>query len=387
MIYIVQPGDTLRAIAIRVLGSEAPAATLWQINKARIKSGTPNQLTPANRSSSRTKWSRRVRPIDVERWTLTRSFSSSTGWSTPDGRRFESRDRSKQPLVPSTSILRINGSRGSQPWPIFEWDEVKVYIGADLLISGYVEEVEFSLDDGSHVMRVAGSDRTVDLVDCSAMLRPGVIKGKKLEEAASILAKPFGIEVVTDQDTGPAIASFALQPGEKVFEAISRAAIAKHLLVTSRPDGSLLITRSGSRRATDAIVEGKNLKSGSSRSSSRDRFSDYIVEGQSSGQGQAKNGQRGTYRDPGFPRYRPLMLQAEQKATAEYVKARAQFEARARAAKSQGAVVVVVGWRQSDGTLWDRNRSSQCNPPPLGSMETCSSARSPTNSPSQVARP
>ena len=63
------------------------------------------------------------------------------------------------------------------------------------------------------------------------------------------------------------------------------------------------------------------------------------------------------------------MIHAEQKATTEYVTLRAQWEARSRAAKAKSANVTVVGWRQSDGNLWQTNRLVSVTSPSLGLYE------------------
>ncbi len=367
MIYTVQPGETLSGISIKFLGSAAPAATLFQINKSRIKSGSPSALATGEQL---------VIPdqmISASKVTRKASRGSSDVALEVNGIEYVGWEEVKISRSMETAAASFEVSvfdrweANSEPWPIFDFDEVRVYIGSDLIIDGYVDKVSFSIDATSHGMRVSGRDRTADLVDCSVMARPGTFKNKKLEDLAQILAAPFGVKVVTDQDTGPVISVFTVLPGEKVHETISRAAIAKNFLVTSAFSGRLAITRSGEKRAFDSIAEGVNLLSGESDASSVERFSDYTVEGQCGGQG--NNGLKGTYHDAGVPRYRPLMINAEQKATSEYVNGRAQWEARARAAKARSASVTVVGFRQSDGSLWQTNRIVSVTSLSLGLFE------------------
>jgi prophage tail gpP-like protein len=364
--YTVQPGDTLNGIAIKFLGSASPATTLFQINRSVIKSGSPSLLATGEKlvipdqMIAASKGSRKTAKGSTDVALLVNGVEY-VGWQSVKIM------RSMETAAASFEVEAFDRwEPGEEPWPIFDFDEVKVFIGPDLLIDGHVDEVNLGIDAGAHTMRVSGRDRTADLVDCSAMNRPGTFTNIKLEVLAQRLTQPFGVKVVCDQDTGAPIAKFALLPGEKVHEAIARGAIAKNLIVTSGLSGVLAITRSGTRRAKDAIVEGKNLKSGESKASSIERFSDYTVEGQDSGQGKAKNGMKATYHDAGVPRYRPWMGHCEQKATAEYVKARAEWEARARAAKARGANVVVQGWRQSNGILWQTNRLVAAHSPSLG---------------------
>jgi len=369
MVYTVQPGDTLAGISIRILGSAAPAQILFEINRSKIKSGSPTQLAAGEKliipeqmiSGAR---ARRKPSADSHEVTLEVGGIGYVGWTSV---------RIGKSLETAAASFEVEifdrWEAGSESWPIYEGDEVRVYIGAELLVDGYVDEVRLSIDANSRGMSVSGRDRTADLVDCSAMNRPGTWTNQKLEVIASAVAAPFGVVVETDQDTGPALAKFTLIPGEKAYEAIARAAIAKNLIVTSGKDGKLLLTRSGSLRAVDAIVEGKNLLAGDSSASAADRFSDYIVEGQAGGQGQAKNGMKATYHDAGVSRYRPLMLHSEQKATPEYLQQRGQWEARSRAARARSASVSVVGWWQSNGELWKENRIVGADSPSLGLAE------------------
>jgi prophage tail gpP-like protein len=368
MIYTVRPGDTLDGIAIRLLGSKAPAPTLFQINRAQIKSGSPERLAAGERlvvpdqMIAAAKRASRKAPRDPNDVAVEVNGIEYGGWETI--RIFRSLETASAAFDLGVTD---KWQPGEEPWPIFDLDRVRVFVGADVLVDGYVDSVSYSLDGSSHGMTVSGRDRTADLIDCSAVARPGTFVNKRIEESARILAEPFGVEVVADVDTGAPIPKFTLMPGERVHEAIARAAIAKNLIVTVASGGRLALTRSGSRRAVDAIVEGRNLLRGDTSATSAERYSEYIVEGQAAGQGKAA--MRATYRDPAVTRYRPLMLSAEQKASAEYLRSRAEYEARIRAARARGGTVVVSGWRQSDGRLWEPNRIVAARAPSLGLTE------------------
>ena len=47
-------------------------------------------------------------------------------------------------------------------------DACTVHLGADLVITGYVDAVESELDDGAHSIHVSGRGSCQDIVDCSA---------------------------------------------------------------------------------------------------------------------------------------------------------------------------------------------------------------------------
>ena len=63
-----------------------------------------------------------------------------------------------------------------------------------------------------------------------------------------------------------------------------------------------------------------------------------------------------TATDATIGRFRPLVIIAESAAGPGYAQARANFEARVRAAKGDAVDIVVQGWRDPDGALWAVNR-------------------------------
>jgi prophage tail gpP-like protein len=233
-----------------------------------------------------------------------------------------------------------------------------VNIGGEAVISGYVDEVEASIDAASHTVSVAGRDAVGDLIDCSAVRKPGQWRGLRIEQIAAELAAPFAIRVRADVDTGKALTSFALQEGETVFDAISRAARIRALLVVSDGTGGLLITRAGSKRVGTVLELGSNLLKCSVKSDWKDRFSDYLLKGQAPGSdyfnatAASQIAARAT--DGGVTRRRPLLITADAPDIAATLQQRALWEANSRAAHSLTVTATVQGWRHADG-LWTPN--------------------------------
>jgi len=256
-----------------------------------------------------------------------------------------------------TVTERYPGQR--QPLRISPGDPCTVYIGGELLITGYVDDVGPEYDDQQHSIHVAGRSRTQDLVDCSAVNVPGQWKNVKLEVIASEMAAKYGVTVRAEVDTGAPIPDFQIQQGETVFAAIERMARLKAVLLTDDPGGALVITRAGKAGTATALVLGKNIKAGSGNFSQRERFSDYIVKGQRAGDdetsGAAAAATHGTAKDSGVRRKRTLVLVAEAQADNARCAARARWEASSRAGKSVEVTYTVQGWRQKNGALWPVN--------------------------------
>lgn len=253
--------------------------------------------------------------------------------------------------------------------PIKPGDACQVLVNGDKVLTGYVDDVKVDYDANDHILEITGRSKTADLIDCSAIHKPGQWRGVKLERIAAQLVAPFGLDVVLDLgvDTGDPFDKFAIQQGEKVFAAIERMCRMRGVLASDTTGGDLLITKAGTARSTGAIrfraVDGRenNVLAGRGTYSMRQRHSDYIVKGQTTGSdtrhGAAVAQPKATVTDANVPRYRPLLVVAEGKADAKAAKDRAEWERARRAGESIKFDYTVQGWvNDTDGALWRPNR-------------------------------
>jgi prophage tail gpP-like protein len=174
---------------------------------------------------------------------------------------------------------------GEEPWPLVVGDACTVAIGTDTVITGWVDEVEALLDGTQHTLTVKGRDKTCDIVDCSATNRPGEWRGKKIEAIAAEICAPYGVKVVCDVDTGPAISLFRLQPGEKCMDALERLCKGSKslLILTGTPAGDVHITTASTLQIAPSnggvsLIEGVNIKSIRHNQNGTEQFHTYIVE-------------------------------------------------------------------------------------------------------------
>jgi prophage tail gpP-like protein len=241
-------------------------------------------------------------------------------------------------------------------------DSCEVRIGGETVITGYVDDIAHSYDGTSHSFKVSGRDKAGDLVDCSAVQKPGQWKNQRLEQIAGDLVAPFDrMSVQTEADTGEPFKTFALEQGESVLEAIERMSKLRGLLVISDGKGNLLITRSGTQQAQAALITGQNILKGEGRFSSKDRFSEVTVKGQTEGSDEMKpdintkpNAQA---KDSEVSRYRPLLMLAEGQANTQTCQKRVDWEIATRRAKGFELTYTVAGWTQgANGPLWRLNR-------------------------------
>lgn len=244
--------------------------------------------------------------------------------------------------------------------PIRPGEPCQLLLDGNVVITGYVDTLMVDFDATRHTLRVSGRDKTGDLVDCSAAYKTGQWHKVKIDQLARDLLKPYDIKLVIDAgvDIGSALDSFSIQEGESVFECLERAARLKALLLTSNPEGDLVITRAGTRRLDFGLVEGDNIKAARGEFSWKERFSTYTVKGQ---------GRLGAEGDPMhsaasakiadelITRPRPLIVLAEAHSKNATLRDRAEWERNVRRGRSARGSITVQGWVDPAGAIWQPN--------------------------------
>lgn len=297
-------------------------------------------------------------------------------------------------------------------------DTCQLYIGRDLVLTGYVDATPIKYDGRSVSVGVRGRSKTGDLVDCCplptestqpatratsgawaevngagggrgvAQIPPVPPPAKsssqwrqqKMELIAAALAAPYGVRVIAEVDTGKVIPDHHIQVGETVFESIDRMMRLRHVLSTDNVLGDLVFIDVGSAgRAATAIETGVNVLAGSTELDYKGVFSHYIVKGQRAGsndsfgadaseeEGEALDddataptpttamGDSATSVDARARRLRVIVFKQSGQADEGTCKDRADYERAHRAAKALQTNYTLAGWRQQDGTLWQPN--------------------------------
>jgi prophage tail gpP-like protein len=265
----------------------------------------------------------------------------------------------------------------TERWPgqpekreIAEGMACEITVGGQLFLTGWIDRCRRSASTRNRSISVSGRDKTADLIDCSAINKPGSWKGQKIEKIAADLIKPFGIKLRVNADTGAALQSFALEHGEDVFSALTRMCRMRGVMLDTDLDATLVIFTPSTKRSGIVFEEGRNIKSWDFDASYDQRFSDYLTKGQHRGGDytDAKSAARpsGSAKDAGVTRYRPLMLISDEQSTLAGLKARAAWEATSRLARSQVLTIEVKGWRDEDGNLYRPNQIAHVTIPTDG---------------------
>ncbi|BEO03105.1 hypothetical protein SMQC13_08320 [Serratia marcescens] len=246
-----------------------------------------------------------------------------------------------------------------------------VSIGSDRILTGYIDDFIPSYDAENVAIRILGRDKTGDLVDSSVVDKSGQWRGQKLETLAATLCKPYGIEVITETDTGGAFSGVTLEQGETVFELLDRLAKQRGVLMTSDAWGRLVITRASTQRVGVALALGDNILAARGRFSWQGRASQYIVKGSTAAGGvtwddqpvKMVGGRQVVVTDSEITRYRPKILVNEDNLTVGGASARGEWYKATALGEANTSEITVAGWRENgeNGPLWRINRLAVVN--------------------------
>jgi prophage tail gpP-like protein len=250
-------------------------------------------------------------------------------------------------------------------------DLCEVFIGDDRILTGYVDATPINYDATQISVGVKGRSKTGDLVDCSAINKPGSWAGAKIERIAADLAGTYGIKVTTQRDTGAALAH-TIDQGETVFESIDRMLKLRQLLATDDELGRLVFIDVGSAgTAKTSLKLGDNVKSAEAPLDYKDVYTEYICKGQRAGTdddfGDTVAGESAALTDTSvLSRRRVLLKKSSGQTDGGTAAQRVKYEQAHRKAKALETTYTVQGWRQADGSLWRHNMFVRVIDPVIG---------------------
>lgn len=274
----------------------------------------------------------------------------------------------------------------------------EIFIGRDLVLSGYVDRVMPRIGPRIHEVTISGRGKCQDLVDCAAEWEGSVITADTVLGVASKLSSKFGITV--SGTPGPAVGNARISNiipfvrfylGETPWEIIDRLCRIAGLLPYELPDGNLWIAanpgdipaggnlRRGSAvyaapgyipgpadaptsavNAASGFSEGVNVKHASATYAADQRFSVYRVYRYSmQPQRDVTTGavnQITEYHDTAV-RYRPMVIIAEMDKQFGVANAsdRGAWEASRRYGRAHMVSLTTDSWRDAAGNLYAPN--------------------------------
>ncbi len=253
----------------------------------------------------------------------------------------------------------------------------QVFIGGDLVITGFVDRYTISVGPRQHIVTISGRGICQDLADCSADLAEtpdllgATISATDTLDLAQKLCKPFKLNArLAVADHGKPVKQLTIQLGETAYEIIERVARYAGYLVYEDELGALVLDRVGTQQMASGFSMPGNIEGAVSSLSIDQRFSRYTVVWQSVAQYGEINplgNQRADVIDPTMAnRYRPRIIVSEQiDPDADYATARANWELARRIGRSQAVQLTCDSWRDAAGQLWQPNYLAPIDAPAL----------------------
>ena len=254
-----------------------------------------------------------------------------------------------------------------------------VMLGADTVLTGYIDRLNPSFTPGGHTVRILGRSKCEDLVDCSispAALNGMTISTTSLQYLAQQLADPYGITVssktgnnVPVAATGGGPLTFSAIITETAYEVIERVSRYAGVLAYDGVDGNLILANVGTSSMASGFQQGVNVEAADVSFSMDQRYQEYLPTLMSTNMFGNQGAGGVTYApayDKGVPRFRELVVVSEQFAiSTQFAQSRIQWEAARRLGRSQAVRLVCDSWRDKAGTLWAPNAFAPINLPAL----------------------
>ena len=231
---------------------------------------------------------------------------------------------------------------------------IAVYAGSDLIFTGYVDSLSPELGpDGPSEIKICGRSKGADAIDSSADHTKPDYVGKTLLDIAKD-QDAFGIGFTSDTTFSP-LDRFRFNPGESLFRGLEILARDQGVTLAGQADGSIRFTTAGASppRQPGTLVEGVNIKRGSSQHNSANRHSEVHVHGQAA-KGNGKQATQITAKatDSTVQRHRPVHVLHRGHATQDRVTKHAAHRRDREAGNGLTASITTAGWRDESGALW-----------------------------------
>jgi prophage tail gpP-like protein len=296
--------------------------------------------------------------------------SKIAGWQTVEINR-------SVELIPNHFMLTMTEEFSNDPTRriVNPGDHCQVFIGPDLVITGYIDRYEGAIGANRHDVRIIGRGLCEDIVDCSAdiidtPMRGGAATATGAVDLAVQLCQnsKFAITVTCPfLDLAGPILTFQVQLGETPYEIIERVARYQGYLVFEDEKGQLVLDRvpPATQAMASGFAQGVNVEQASLSSGYDERFSEITVlwsttDGLSEGakvsptirrsHGVVDNGLQA------LGRFRPRLVPSTQSDNSPTFGQRmAEWEMTRRIGRSQAVHITCDSWRDQKGKLWTPN--------------------------------
>lgn len=259
--------------------------------------------------------------------------------------------------------------RKNQKWSIRAYDFIDIRFSDDLVLKGIVDFVDIPPNQDDPIT-IRGRDIASLLVD-SSVTDTFSFKQTTLGEYAKKLTSKFGLYRF-DGDTSVRLPSMNITPGQSVYEAILDGCRKQNQIIRNDFKGKISIDNYDLEQADD-IVEGRNAKGVGYTQDVTQRYSEYTVYAQGKTKENFLNPEGSTIskdtqkdKDIYGRIYKPKIITMSSGESPGIIRKRAEYEELVARSKSIQAKADILGFRQSNGNIWDIWSKSRVVAPRIG---------------------
>ena len=248
-------------------------------------------------------------------------------------------------------------SRPGAGWSLFPGEPVTITASGDLVLTGFVRDFSPHHDAETWDGSLAIASKSVDATENSVLDKQKTGFAKNMN--AQALSKRFDNNGKGFKALGlklPIEPPHQITPGASLFNEIERVVRGRGVLIHDQPDGSIVMTDKPEGRHSGGVVLGINILEAGAKFSEAGRHSPVVVRGQSTHGTSAENlRMEAKAEDSGVKRLRPKIIIHEGEATTATIKKRAENEVSRAAGRASSATIIVAGWRDAAGKIWQPN--------------------------------
>lgn len=260
--------------------------------------------------------------------------------------------------------------------------EVKVKIGNDVVLTGYIEQTPVNYSATTANVGIVGRSKACDLIDCTVMVDDPNISYEKpntsnsnyvscpqnaatkyknvaLETIIAQLIMPYGIKLVNETKPLTKKRNFSAKHEDTVLKALQNLTSTENLLFYGNEKGDLVVTEKGKLTADDALVLGQNILTGDASFDASKIYKYYRAVGQDKGvtgkTGHVASSHNYTSVDDNVSRTRLLKKKVQGATYTAKCKVTAEGDRDYNRDQYFKIIYKVQGWRQSTGKLWKIN--------------------------------
>lgn len=264
-------------------------------------------------------------------------------------------------------------AREGELYPIRSGQVCKVFVNGKEQINGFVESVRVSYSSREHIIFISGRDLLADFIDSTIGGEFEISGNVSLEDLAKSLLRHMEINTkvinkIPDLKIFTQEELLSPEVNETGFSFLEKFARSRQVFLTGDGNGSLVITRAGTEKATTPLINeiggaNNNIKRARYLTNTSDRYNSYTALSQLNSAGSFEDessedmaNQEGNAVDKDIRSSRKLFFITEEASSNNIAEERAIWEANIRRARSKNYHVIVAGFAQENGDLWQPNQ-------------------------------